>query len=95
MLNVWLQRQLSLKGKITVLKSLVIPKLMFCCSNMFLPKERIEEVQKLTFKFLWGYKPAKIKKETVSVDIQDIQQGGLKMPLFSVVVESAKVIWMN
>jgi len=91
-LNVWLQRQLSLKGKITVLKSLVIPKLMFCCSNMFVPKEFIEEVQKLTFKFLWGYKPAKIKKETVTADIQ---QGGLKMPLFSVVVESAKVIWIK
>jgi len=91
-LNIWLQRNLSMKGKITVLRSLVIPKLLYLCSNLYVPDEYIKQVQELTFKFLWGYKPPKIKQSTI---IANIHQGGLKMPLFSEVVRSAKIMWIK
>jgi regulator of sigma D len=91
-LDLWLQRSLSLKGKIVVLKSLIMPKLLFACSNTHVTDNFVKQVQDLTFKFLWGYKPAKIKKDTI---IADIQEGGLKMPLFSAVLESTRVMWVK
>ena len=91
-LNLWLQRNLSLKGKIAVLKSLIIPKLQFVGSNSYMSDDFVKVVQDLTFQFLWGHKPAKIKKETI---IADIANGGLKMPLFSTVLETARIMWIK
>ena len=91
-INMWLQRNLTLKGKIVVLKSLILPKLLFTCSNTYVPDIFVNQVQELTFQFLWGNKPAKIKKETI---IADIQKGGLKMPLFSANIESARIMWVR
>jgi len=91
-LNVWLQRNLSLKGKVMVLKNLVMPNLLYTCGNLFVPEDFVKQVQDMLFKFLWGYKPAKVKQDTI---IADIQQGGLRMPLFAEVVKSTKVMWIK
>ena len=75
-----------------MLKSLIMPKRLFTCSNTYCPDDFVKQVQDLTFQFLWGYKPAKIKKETI---IADIHNGGLKMPLFSSFLESARIMWIK
>ena len=91
-MNMWMQRDLSLKGKITVLKSILIPALLFQCNSLFVPKEFIVEVNKLLFKFLWNNKPSKIKADTIIADVQD---GGLRMPHFPTIVEGMKVLWVK
>lgn len=61
----WSQRDLSILGKINIIKTLALSKLIFICSVMNTPKEFSKEVNKITFDFIWNYKPAKIKKTTL------------------------------
>lgn len=91
-LNIWRQRGLSLKGKITVLKSLAISKLIYISSMLAVPVWFINKVDNLFFNFLWDGKPSKIKKSTI---IGEIAEGGLKMPLVDGVVRSLKLSWVS
>ena len=61
-LNMWSQRDLSIVGRINIIKTLALSKLVFICSVMNTPREFSKEVNKITFDFIWNHKPAKIKK---------------------------------
>jgi len=92
LINIWSQRDLSLKGKVIVLKSILIPTVLFQCTNLYVPQWFVSQVNNLLFKFVWNNKPAKIKSETL---IGDIDNGGIRMPYFPSVVQSLKVIWIQ
>jgi len=92
LLNMWSQRSLTLKGKITLLKSILLPTILYPCNNLAVPKNFIFQVNSLLFSFLWNNKPAKVKSSTI---ISDIQDGGLRMPYFPVMVQSGKIMWIK
>lgn len=92
LLNIWKQRDLSLKGKVTILKSLIVPKLIYPASMLAVPQWFVEAADKLFFSFLWDGKPPKIKKRTI---IGDIENGGLKMPHIDSIVNSLKLAWLS
>ena len=77
-LNLWSVRGLTLLGKITVLKTAVISKLIHktCYLPMHLPEVFIKRLNKLMFKFIWGSKWEKISRSKLCCDIED---GGAKM----------------
>ena len=56
----WSQRDLSIVGRINIMKTLALSKLVFICSVMNTPKDFSKEVNKITFDFIWSHKPAKI-----------------------------------
>jgi len=91
-MNIWRQWDLSLKGKITVIKSILLPTILYQCSNLYVPPNFTTLVHKELFKFLWNNKPAKIKAETI---MADMQEGGLKIPHLPTIVESLKVMWIK
>ena len=64
-LNMWSQRDLSIVGRINIITTLALSKLVFICSVMKTPKDFSKEVNKITFDFIWNHKPAKIKKTTL------------------------------
>jgi hypothetical protein len=88
MLHIWRQRDLTLKGKILILKSLAASKLIYVCSMIFVPEWFTTAVDKLFTEFLWDGKPAKIKKKTI---IANIESGGLKMPHIGSLVKALKL----
>ena len=51
-LNLWSCRGLSLYGKVTVIKSLVIPKFVYICSLLPVADEFLKELNRLVYKFL-------------------------------------------
>ena len=53
LINIWSSRGLSIYGKVTIIKSLIIPKLVYISSLLPTPKEIIQELNRLLFKFLW------------------------------------------
>ena len=67
-LNIWRQRNLSLKGKITMLWAIALPQLIFVCSSLFTPPWVIREVDGLFFNFLSANKKHHVKKETIIAD---------------------------
>ena len=65
-LNLWSQRDLSIVGRINIIKTLALSKLVFICSVMNTPEDFSKEVNKITFDLMWNHKPAKIKRIPLS-----------------------------
>lgn len=64
-LCIWKKRNLSIYGKINIVKTVGLSKLNFNSSVLPVPDNFAEEVDKITFNFIWNDKPAKIKKRTI------------------------------
>ena len=75
-LGCWELRRLSLLGKITVLKSLIVSQLVYILSPLPTNQRVLEEINTLFFNFLWNGKGDKIKRNTM---ISDYSEGGLRM----------------
>jgi exonuclease III len=84
--------KVSLKGKITVLKSLAISQLVFPLSMLSAPEEVIHEAEVLMYDFLWDGKPERIKRNTV---IRNISEGGLKMIDIRSMIDALKISWIT
>ena len=86
----WLQRDLSLIGKITILKSLAFSMVTYQCSILHCPDVFLEAINKHAFDFLWNYKKDKIKRTAIIADYRD---GGLKMLDIYSFVNAQKAMW--
>ena len=89
-LNIWISRNLSLLGKITIIKSLILPQISFMFALIYIPKSILEQIDKMLNNFLWNGKPAKIKKSTI---IAPIEKGGLRMPDVNAIHLASKINW--
>ena len=74
-LNMWKWRGLTLIGRIQIVKSFAIPKIMSRASLIPVSSELIKEVNKELYSFIWKGKD-KVKRSAL---INDIEDGGLKM----------------
>ena len=91
-LNAWQARSLSLKGKITVVKSLVIPHIQVLASTLPVDSKTITELDTLLFSFIWNNGKPLIAKNTL---IQPLDLGGLKMVSVLEVVKTAQIMWFK
>ena len=91
LLNMWKQRKLSLKGKVTIVNSLALPQMIYAASVLYVPPDIIHEVNSLIFSFLWP-KKAHVKKNTI---IASLEEGGLKMPDFEQKHKACKAMWVK
>ena len=88
--NMWKQRKLTLFGKIIILKSLLVSKLVYKASVLSIPDHIINSVSHLLHKFLWNG-PDKVKR---SVVCGEYNTGGLKMVNIRNFVKSLKLSWI-
>ena len=56
LINIWTARNLSLKGKVTIIKSMVLPQISHLLTLCFCPKQILDRIDKLIFNFLWNKK---------------------------------------
>ena len=71
-INIWNMRGLSLFGRLTIVKTLLIPKFLYVSSIIQTPMETIKRVERMIFKFLWKG-PDKVTRNSV---INSIKNGG-------------------
>ena len=74
-LNSWKYRILSPIGKITVLKTLILPKFIQLFSSIPTPNYILNEINKMFYNYLWNGKPDKVSRKTS----MNYNKGGLKM----------------
>ena len=53
LVNLWSSRGLTVYGKVTVIKSLIIPKFVYILSLLTAPKEIVQELNGILLTFLW------------------------------------------
>ena len=86
----WRQRDLSLIGKITILKSLAFSQIIYQCGVLTSPQKFIEYINDLAYGFVWNDKPDKVKRKTL---IADYSQGELRMLDIGSFFKAQKVMW--
>ena len=88
MIKLWNRRYLTPLGKITVIKTLLLPILNHLFISIPNPAEQtIKELNNIFFDFLWNG-PAKIKQNVV---IKQFCEGGLRMINLKAFIDSIKL----
>ena len=92
LINIWKARNLSLRGKVTIIRSLILPQIQFLFSMIYIPDKILKDIDSILFKYLWDNKPSKIKKTTL---IAPIKEGGFNMVDVFAVHTAAKCGWLK
>ena len=91
-LNIWSSRDISIYGRVNIVKTLAISKLTFVCSVLDTPKGFTDEVNNIIFDYIWKYKNPKLKKTTI---IKNKKDGGLNMLDFTLFDNALKIVWVK
>ena len=87
----WKQRDLTLMGKVQLIKTFVISKLIYVSSLTPVPSWVFEELNKLIFDFLWNRKD-KIKRDIMYLNYN---KGGLRITDFRLFVRVQRIMWIK
>ena len=89
----WGNRHMSLKGKVTIIKTFGMSKLLYLASVLPIPPDHIiKHINKLIFSFIWENKQDKIKRNVLS---NTFVNGGLNVPHFETFCKSLKITWVR
>ena len=90
LINIWSSRGLSIYGKVTLIKSLIIPKIVYI-SLLPTPEHIIKELNQLLYKFLWKGKD----KVTRASAINNYEEGAIKMIDIESLIKSLRLSWLK
>ena len=89
----WNRRNLSPLGKITVIKSLLLSKLIHLLTVLPSPSQTIsKQLERIFFSFLWGGQRDPIKRARA---VQNFAAGGLRMIDVNAFIRSLKLSWLK
>lgn len=93
LLNKHKDRKLTLLGKVTIIKTLAIPKLIHILSALPSPDKCIlDRMQNAIKHFIWDGKRSKISYDKLC---RNIEEGGLKLTHLSSLITGLKLAWMK
>ena len=90
-LKKWKDRNLSLFGRVQILKTFGLSKLILPASTIVIPKDIVKKIDKIFYKFLWK-STDKVKRNKV---IHSVEQGGLAMINTQAFLNSLVANWTN
>lgn len=89
----WLRRELTPLGRVAVLKSLILSKLVFLW--MLLPNppdDLINAIQLAVYQFVWNRKNDRISRK---ISHKNIEQGGINIPDIRKYIHALKITWIK
>jgi hypothetical protein len=91
--RIWIKRSITPLGRIAVLKSLILSKLVHLWMLLPNPPDGFtDSLQKLCFKFVWNRKQDRISRKTV---IKSTKKGGLGLFDLRQFMNGLKLIWIR
>ena len=87
--NIWSSRGLYVYGKVTIIKSLLIPKLVYVSSLLPTLLKIIKQVNHIIFTFLRKGKD----KVTRFSAINTLEEGGIKMIDIEIMIKALRLAW--
>ena len=92
-MSLWLKRSLTVLGRITVVKSLLVSKLNYLFLSLPNPtNEMMKEIERSLYNFIWEGKPDTISRMQMC---QPYHLGGAKMINIHLHAQSLKMSWMR
>ncbi|KAK7484726.1 hypothetical protein BaRGS_00024011 [Batillaria attramentaria] len=93
LMKIWMRRILTPLGRIAVLKSLILSKLVYLWMLLPNPPDGfITKLQKTIFTFVWNNKPDKVSRKT---SILNVTNGGLGIPDVRNFITALKLTWIR
>lgn len=90
-INLWSLRGLSLFGKVTLIKSFLIPKLLYVSTILETPREIIKQMERKVYKFLWKG-PDKVTRLSVN---NSLRNGGLNLTDLETQIKAIRLSWIS
>ena len=90
-IRLWSWRGLSLFGKVTIIKTLLLPKVLYVSTILPPPSEFLKAFQTIIYNFLWKG-PDKIAR---TATINDYEYGGLKLTDLTTSIMSLRITWIG
>ena len=91
--KIWLKRQLTPLGRIAILKSVILSKLVHLWLLLPNPPHNfINTLQKSIFQFVWNNKNDKISRKT---SVKSINEGGIEIPDIKNFIKALKLSWLR
>ena len=87
-LDLWKSRNLTLFGKVLIIKSIGLSQPVYSASNLNVPIDFTNDTQKKLFSFLWKKKKDKMKRECV---YQVNEKGVIRMPNIDLVLKALRL----
>ena len=93
-LNCWRMRNLSLIGKVCVVKTLVLPQLIFLFSVLCIriPRSFFQKLNTIFFRFIWNGGKDRVQRQIVC---NNYAEGGLKMIDPLSFANAQKLVWVK
>ena len=88
----WKNRHLSLTGKVLIVKSLGMSKLLFSSNFISMNDREIKKIEKLFFDFIWEGKKNRVNRE---VCVLPRNKGGLGMVDLRTSIKTQKIKWIK
>ena len=93
LINSWSRRILSTNGRITVVKTILLPKLTHLLIALPNPSDIIvKELERMFFRYIWNNKMDRISRKNL---VQDYKDGGLRMICLKSFIKSLKITWIR
>ena len=89
-INLWKWRGLSLIGRIQIVKTFAIPKLMFRVSDISISKDLVKEAESIFHHFIWNG-----KDQSKAQRISEVENGGLNMLDTESMIRTKRVICLQ
>ena len=87
-LRIWRWRELTIIGRIQIVKTFIIPIFLYRASLLCFDKEFLKNWNTIIYDFIWKGKD-KVKRSAI---INDIENGGLKAPHLETIIETQKIL---
>ena len=91
-LNWWSCRNLTLYGRVQIIKTFIMSQFIYVSSVVHTPAEVIKLVNKLIFKFIWRNKTERLKRIVL---MSTIVNGGMQAPDFDTMIKTARLKWIQ
>ena len=89
-INLWKWRGLSLIGRIQIVKTFAIPKLMFRVSDISISKDLVKEAESIFHNFIWNG-----KDQSKAQRSSEVENGGLNMLDTESMIRTKRVICLQ
>lgn len=90
-LQLWKMRNLTLMGRIQIIKTFIISQFLFICSVTPIPDRYVKEINNMVYNFIWKGGKDKIKRSTL---VSKYENGGLNAPDIQKMIEVSRIQWV-
>lgn len=91
-INTWKGRNLTMLGRVQIIKSFLISQLTYVSSVLDIPADILKDINKLVFNFVWDGRRDKICRSTLK---RELGEGGLKIPDVETLLQTSKIKWIK